>query len=108
MRKPRDFDAELRALQDKQKSLKTRKVMNLGELVLATCADGLDPEVLAGALLEAVQRAGDSNDTKEAWRRRGEGFFRQERRARSGNGIAGGPAANRDGAAPLPGAAASG
>jgi hypothetical protein len=33
MRKPRDFDAELKSLEDKARELKTRKVRQLGELV---------------------------------------------------------------------------
>jgi hypothetical protein len=36
VRKPRDVDAELKALEDKTKELKTRKVRQLGELVIAT------------------------------------------------------------------------
>lgn len=36
MRKPRDYDAELKALEDRTKELKTRKVQELGELVIAT------------------------------------------------------------------------
>ena len=39
MRKPRDFDAELKALGDKAQNLKSRKVQQLGELVIATGAD---------------------------------------------------------------------
>ena len=50
MRKPRDFDAELKALEDKARELKARKVQQLGELVIATGADALTPEELAGAL----------------------------------------------------------
>src|ERR1700759_2792919 len=38
MRKPRDFDAELKSLEDKARGLKTRKVQQLGELVIATGA----------------------------------------------------------------------
>ena len=49
MRKPRDFDAELKALADKAKQLKERSVHQLGELVIATGADALDDEQLAGA-----------------------------------------------------------
>ena len=33
MRKPRNFDAELKALEDKARELKTRKVQQLGELL---------------------------------------------------------------------------
>jgi hypothetical protein len=51
MRKPRDFDAELKVLEDKARDLKNRKVQQLGELVIATGADALTPEELAGALI---------------------------------------------------------
>jgi hypothetical protein len=51
MRKPRDFDAELKALDDKVRGLKTRKVQQLGELVIATGADTLTTDELAGALI---------------------------------------------------------
>ena len=51
MRKPRDFDGELKALQDKARDLKSRKVLGLGELVIATGADGLSADELAGALI---------------------------------------------------------
>ena len=47
MRKPRDFDSELKALADKAKQLKERRVRDLGALVLATGADALDAKVLA-------------------------------------------------------------
>ena len=35
MRKPRDFDAELKSLKDKARDLKARKVQQLGELVIS-------------------------------------------------------------------------
>ena len=46
MRKPRDFDAELKALDDKARELRTRKVQQLGELVIATGADAFTPRNL--------------------------------------------------------------
>lgn len=73
MRKPRDFDAELQALTDKAKVLKTKKQGQLGELVVATGADGLSIEQLAGALIEAV---GADAAQKEVWRKSGAAFFR--------------------------------
>src|SRR5436190_1250289 len=82
MRKPRDIDAELKALHDKQKQLRARRVIQFGELVTATGADALDPETLAGALLEAIERTKADPGAKEAWQRKGEGFFRRERRAK--------------------------
>ena len=101
MRKPRDIDAELRALQDKARSLKVRKISQLGELIVATGADSLDPDVLAGVLLAAVESG--EVEAKEAWRRRGAGFF-QRRSARKPTGSAGGAgeqsAAIGDGATP--------
>ena len=82
MRKPRDIDAELKALQEKARLLKAKQKAQLGELVAATGADALDPETLAGALLDAVERAKAEPDAKEAWRMRGQGFFRRGKRAR--------------------------
>ncbi len=43
MRKPRDFDAELKSLEDKARDLKSRKVQQLGELVISTGADASAP-----------------------------------------------------------------
>ena len=79
MRKPRDYDAELKALDDKAKALKRRKLEQLGELVIATGADALPVEELAGALLAAV--ASKDAEAKEAWRRDGAAFFRGSGRA---------------------------
>lgn len=73
MRKPRDFDAELQALTDKAKALKTKKHGQLGELVIATGADALSIEQLAGALLDAI---GADPARKEEWRKSGATFFR--------------------------------
>lgn len=83
MRKPRDIDAELKALADKAKGLKAKRILQLGELVTVTGADSLDLETLAGALIAAVQGAKQA-ETKEAWRREGAGFF--QRRGRKGRG----------------------
>ena len=87
MRKPRDFDAELKALGDKARDLKGRKVQQLGELVMATGADELNANELAGALivLAETKEAG----RREAWARRGAAFF-QGRARRSA------PATDRD------------
>ncbi len=84
MRKPRDFDAELQALTDKAKALKAKKQGQLGELVIATGADALSIEQLAGALLDVV---GADAGRKEAWRKSGASFFRSDgTRARKGAG----------------------
>jgi hypothetical protein len=74
MRKPRDFDAELKALEDRARDLKLRKVLQLGELVIATGADLLTADELAGALIVLAE----TTDTgkKEAWAKRGAPLFR--------------------------------
>ena len=81
MRKPRDFESELKALADKAKMLKERRVRQLGELVMATGADALDTDLLTGALLAAV--ATDDFVVREEWRTAGDGFFRIARQSRS-------------------------
>lgn len=78
MRKPRDFDSELKALADKARQLKERRVRQLGELVVATGADTLDTDLLAGALLDAI--ATKDAATKEGWRKRGAAFFQRTTR----------------------------
>lgn len=92
-RKPRDIDAELKALQDKAKTLKAKRLVQFGELVVATGADAFDAETLAGVLLAAIEGAKQS-ETKEGWRRRGAAFF-QRRPARKSAGSAGQPGADR-------------
>lgn len=85
MREPRDIDSELKALETKAKSLKDRRVRQLGELVIATGADALDTDMLAGALLGAASTK-DAN-IKEGWRKAGAGFFqRSARKAAKGTG----------------------
>ena len=74
MRKPRDYDAELKALDEKARTLKDRKIKQLGELVIATGADALDVETLAGGLLGVVETKDAAR--KAEWRKRGAGFFR--------------------------------
>ena len=91
MRKPRDFDSELKAINERAKVLQEKKLRQLGELVAATGADALPIEVLAGALLAACDA---SPDAKEAWRRRGAAFFQRSRKgagAAPAEGAAGEP-----------------
>ena len=78
MRKPRDFDSELKALIDKAKLLKGQKVQQLGVLVIAAGADGFDPDTLTGALL-AIVKTKDAKE-REAWRSTGAAFFRGQSR----------------------------
>ena len=87
MRKPRGFDAELKALGDKARDLKSRKVQQLGELVIATGADTLSADELAGALIVLAETKDAGK--REAWAKRGAAFFQGRVRRTA-------PAAERD------------
>jgi hypothetical protein len=78
MRKPRDFDAELKTLGDKARGLKSRKVQQLGELVIATGADTLTADELAGALIVLAETK--EVGRREAWAKRGATFFQSRAR----------------------------
>ncbi|WP_316234907.1 MULTISPECIES: conjugal transfer protein TraD [unclassified Bradyrhizobium] len=73
MRKPRDFDADLKTLEDKARELKAGKVRQLGELVITTGADTLTVEELAGALIVLAETKEPGK--REAWAKRGAAFF---------------------------------
>jgi hypothetical protein len=91
MRKPKDFDAQLKALAEKAKALKDNKLHRLGELVVATGADAIDMETLAGGLL-AMTAATDSTQ-RAAWKKAGGEMFRKGLRPAKA-----GTSANRQGA----------
>ena len=103
MRKPRDFDGELKALQDKARDLKSRKVQQLGELVIATGADSLSTNELAGALIMLAETKDPAR--KEAWAKRGAAFFqgRSRRTAPAAERHTGGARAQPGGAQPSTG-----
>ena len=73
MRKSRNFDAELKALEDKARDLRSRKVRRLGEFVIATGADTLGADELAGALIVMAETTDPGE--REAWAQRGVAFF---------------------------------
>jgi type II secretory pathway component PulK len=98
MRKPRDFDAELKSLEDKARNLKARKVQQLGELVISTGADALNADELAGALIVLAETKDAGK--REAWAKRGAAFF-QGRSRRSASV----PDRDAGGAQPQPGSA---
>lgn len=74
-RKPRDYDAELQALMEKAKKVKSQKTTQLGELVQIIGADALPVEALAGALLAAVEQAKKQPEAVARWTERGQAFF---------------------------------
>ena len=100
MRKPRDFDSDLKALNERTKLLKERKLRQFGELVIVTGADALAIEQLVSALLAAAN-AKDA-DVKEGWRRQGAAFFQRNTRSSAGGSgrDASGVTSSDDGAKP--------
>ena len=76
-RKPRDYDAELQALMERAKKVKTQKTVQLGELVQVVGADTLPMEALAGALLAAVEQSKKTPEAVARWTERGQSFFQQ-------------------------------
>ena len=107
MRKPRDFDGALKALQDKARDLKSRKVLGLGGLVIATGADSLSVDELAGALIVLTETKDAGK--REAWARRGAAFFqsRARRTAPAAERNTGGAPAKLGGPQPSPGSKGS-
>lgn len=105
MRKPRDFDAELKTLEDKARNLKTRKVQQLGELVISTGADALSADELAGALIVLAETKDAGK--REAWAKRGAAFFqgRARRSAPPSDRDSSGAATQSGGAHPASGGA---
>ena len=105
MRKPRDFDAELKSLEDKARDLRNRKVQQLGELVISTGADALSADELAGALIVLAETKDAGK--REAWAKRGTAFFqgRARRTASAPDRDAGGAPARPSGAQPPSGGA---
>jgi len=82
----KDYNIELNILQQRQRAVRLKHVRQLGDLVVATGADALDPETLAGALLGAV--ASTDAAAREGWRAQGAAYFqrrthRVRRRARA-------------------------
>ena len=105
MRKPRDYDAELKALDDRARELKTRKVQQLGELVIATGADSLTADELAGALVVLAETTDAGK--RETWAKRGAAFFqgRSRRSASASDRNAGGAQTQPGGPQPASGGA---
>jgi hypothetical protein len=84
-KKPRDYDAELQALMDKAKKLKSQKTVQLGELVQVTGADTLPIEALAGALLAAVEQSRKTPEAVARWTERGQALFQGSGGKRTGS-----------------------
>ena len=110
-RKPRDYDAELLALMEKTRKVKTQKTTQLGELVQVTGADALPIEALAGALLAAVEQSRKTPEAVARWTERGHSFFqgggkRGSNKASTSTSEPAGGTAGNNGRAAAPGGSA--
>ena len=107
-RKPRNYDAELQALMEKAKKVKSQKTVQLGELVQIVGADALPFEALAGALLAAVEQSKKTPEAVARWTERGQTFFQQggKRGTKTATGDTAGGAAGDNGPAKAPDRAA--
>lgn len=101
-RKPRDYDAELQALMERAKKVKTQKTTQLGELVQVTGADTLPFEALAGALLAVLEQSKKQPEAVARWTEQGQAFFQQggKRGTKAATGNPAGGTAGNGGPAP--------
>lgn len=91
MRRPPNYADELAAAQKRIDELKHEAATRLGELVVATGARDLPPDILAGGLLDLVARYRDQPANLAAFAESGAAFFRRSSGRRRANG---GPAAD--------------
>ena len=104
-RKPRDYDAELSALMEKAKKVKSQKTTQLGEIVQITGADAMPVEAVAGILLAAVEQSKKQPEAVARWAERGAALFQGggKRGGKAKPGDAAPAAAGDAGPAPAPG-----
>ena len=76
-RRPRDDDAELQALMERAKKVKTQKTTRLGEMVQVVGTDALPIEALASALLATIEQSKKTPEAVARWTERGQAFFQK-------------------------------
>ncbi len=74
-RKPRDYDAELQALMDRTRKVKSAKTIQLGEIAQLVGADALPLEAFAGALMAALEQSKKQPEAIARWTERGATLF---------------------------------
>ncbi len=92
-RKPKDYDAELQALIERTKKVKSAKTIQLGEIAQFVGADALPLEAFAGALIAALEQSKKQPEAIARWTERGEVFFqaggKRGKKPKPGNAAAG-------------------
>ena len=93
-RKPKDYDAELQALMERTKKVKSAKTIQLGEIAQLVGADTLPLEAFAGALMAALEQSKKQPEAIARWTERGEAFFqaggKRGKKSKPGDAAAGG------------------
>ena len=106
--RPSERSAELQALMERAKKVKSQKTTQLGELVQVIGADALPFEALAGAMLAAVEQSKKTPEAVARWTERGQSFFQEggKRGKKQGPGDTAPETPGNSGAAPAPDRAA--
>ena len=76
-RKPKDYEAELQALMERTKKVKSQKTVQLGEIAQLVGADALPLEAFAGALMAALEQSRKQPEAIARWTERGATLFQQ-------------------------------
>ena len=74
-RKPKDYEAELQALMERTKKVKSQKTVQLGEIAQLVGADALPLEAFAGALMAALEQSKKQPEAIARWTERGATLF---------------------------------
>ena len=74
-RKPKDYEAELQALMERTKKVKSQKTVQLGEIAQLVGADTLPLEAFAGALMAALEQSKKQPEAIARWTERGATLF---------------------------------
>ena len=92
-RKPKDYEAELQALMERTKKVKSQKTVQLGEIAQLVGADALPLEAFAGALMAALEQSRKQPEAIARWTERGTALFqaggKRGRTAKPGDAAAG-------------------
>ena len=100
-RKPRDYDAELQALMERTRKVKSAKTIQLGEIAQLVGADALPLEAFAGALMAALEQSKKQPEAIARWTERGATLFqaggKRGKTAKPGDAAPGSPGNGRPG-----------
>ncbi|NBT86084.1 MAG: hypothetical protein EBT45_06270 [Alphaproteobacteria bacterium] len=74
-----EIDLQIKALQEKKKKLEEKQSIQLAQVIKKTGASTLPPELLIGALLDAVKAFEDNKDITKKWQQAGKEFLNSDK-----------------------------